>query len=553
MTVSEHPSTLISSEHHNDSNNSKLAKNTWKVTAALKRDDRANRLKPYAHWGLAELAPPSSQKNITSLVHTRLTDRERSFLAIDATDLAQRLASRDSLARARELDTHISATGKVVGPLHGVPVSIKDHIAVKGEDTATGFVAWAGRKIAEEDATIVQILRQAGAIIYVKTTNPQALFGLLSRPGAISTVPQVILIIVNLAAAEVAVILEALLGMLEFTPSCSDIYLYPLNDIRVPSAWCGLYGLKPSSNRLPASGLLSPYPGFDNIHVVIGPMAHSARDLELFCRTISDYEPWSFDFGTLSVLWNSSVTQRKEGDKLVIGFFTDDGVVAPHPPIIERLHKTRDALIAAGHEVIDWVPMDHMQAFKLIAELFFLDGGEAIRAVLAESGEPAIPPLARHLPDSKEADTHTLAQSWAANVQRDQFRARALKHWNDTALQSKSGRPVDAILCPVAPTLAPPYDTTRWAGYTTYWNLLDLPSVVFPSGEPFRASTWESTNSSPSDEPRNPIDAFVKEQWDPEAFDGAPIGLQLVGRRWQEEKLLAMLKDVEDAVVRFEK
>ncbi|KAF8683449.1 Amidase, partial [Rhizoctonia solani] len=304
---------------------------------------------------------------------------------------------------------------------------------------------------------------------------------------------------------------------------------------------------------LPASGLLSPYPGFDNIHVVIGPMAHSARDLELFCRTISDYEPWSFDFGTLSVLWNSSVTQRKEGDKLVIGFFTDDGVVAPHPPIIERLHKTRDALIAAGHEVIDWVPMDHMQAFKLIAELFFLDGGEAIRAVLAESGEPAIPPLARHLPDSKEADTHTLAQSWAANVQRDQFRARALKHWNDTALQSKSGRPVDAILCPVAPTLAPPYDTTRWAGYTTYWNLLDLPSVVFPSGEPFRASTWESTNSSPSDEPRNPIDAFVKEQWDPEAFDGAPIGLQLVGRRWQEEKLLAMLKDVEDAVVRFEK
>ncbi|KAF8700016.1 Amidase, partial [Rhizoctonia solani] len=152
-----------------------------------------------------------------------------------------------------------------------------------------------------------------------------------------------------------------------------------------------------------------------------------------------------------------------------------------------------------------------------------------------------------------EAGTHTLAQSWAANAQRDQFRGRALKHWNNTALRSKSGRPVDAILCPVAPTLAPPHDTTRWGGYTTYWNLLDLPSVVFPSGEPFRASTWKSTNRSPSDEPRNPIDEFVKEQWVPEAFDGAPIGLQLVGRRWQEEKLLAMLKHVEYAVIRFEK
>ncbi|KAF8690238.1 Amidase, partial [Rhizoctonia solani] len=377
MTVSEHPSTLISSEHHNDSNNSKLAKNTWKVTAALKRDDRANRLKPYAHWGLAELAPPSSQKNITSLVHTRLTDRERSFLAIDATDLAQRLASRDctalevttafckaayvaqeltncltevmfdqALARARELDTHISATGKVVGPLHGVPVSIKNHIAVKAEDTATGFVAWAGRKIAEEDATIVQILRQAGAIIYVKTTNPQALFALKTR---------------------------------------SNIYGSTSN---------------PYNRELGCGGSSGGE----------GALIASRGSLLGVGTDIGGSIPWSFDFGTLSVPWNSSVTQRKEGNKLVIGFFTNDGVVAPHPPIIERLHKTQDALIAAGHEVVDWVPMDHMQAFKLIAELFFLDGGEAIHAVLAELGEPAIPPLARHLPDSKEADTHTLAK-----------------------------------------------------------------------------------------------------------------------------------------------
>ncbi|KAF8729069.1 Amidase, partial [Rhizoctonia solani] len=509
MTVSEYPSTLISSQHHIEPNNSKSAKNTWEATAALKRDDRANRLKPYAHWGLAELAPPSSQKSVIPLVHTRLTDRERSFLATDATDLAQRLASREctalevttafckaayvaqeltncltevmfdqALARARELDTHISTTGKVVGPLHGVPVSIKDHIAVKGEDTASGLVAWAGRTIAEEDATIVRLLREAGAIIYVKTTNPQALFAfetLSNIYGYTSNPYNRALGCGGSSGGEGALIASrgSLLGV--GTDIGGSI---PFDDIRVPSAWCGLYGLKPSSNRLPASGLLSPYPGFDNIHGVIGPMAHSARDLELFCRVTSDHEPWNSDFSTLSVPWNSSVTQRKEGDKLVIGFFTDDGVVTPHPPIIERLHKTRDALIAAGHEVVDWVPMDHMQAFKLIAELLFLDGGEAVRAVLAESGEPAIPPLARNLTDSREAGTHTLAQSWAANVQRDQFRARALKHWNDTALRSKSGRPVDAILCPVAPTLAPPHDTTRWGGYTTYWNLLDLPSVV---------------------------------------------------------------------------
>ncbi|CCO33052.1 Acetamidase [Rhizoctonia solani AG-1 IB] len=124
-------------------------------------------------------------------------------------------------------------------------------------------------------------------------------------------------------------------------------------------------------------------------------------------------------------------------------------------------------------------------------------------------------------------DKLTLSQSWEANVQRDQFRARMLKHWNNTALQSKSGRPVDAILCPVAPTLAPPHGTTRWIGYTSYWNLLDLPAVAFPSGKPFDASTWEFKSSSSGDKHLNPIDEFVRAQWDPNTFDGAPVSLQL--------------------------
>ncbi|CCO32839.1 hypothetical protein BN14_06902 [Rhizoctonia solani AG-1 IB] len=179
----------------------------WEASAARKREDRTNRLKPYARWSLGELAPPPSHKNVTSFVHARLTERERSFLASDVADLAQRLASQEctslevttafckaayaaqeltncltevmfdlALTRAKELDAHISTTGQVVGPLHGVPVSIKEHISIKGEDTNVGFVAWAGKKIAEEDATIVRILRQAGAVIYVKTTNPQGLF-----------------------------------------------------------------------------------------------------------------------------------------------------------------------------------------------------------------------------------------------------------------------------------------------------------------------------------------------------------------------------------------
>ncbi|KAJ1299772.1 hypothetical protein OPQ81_000681 [Rhizoctonia solani] len=185
---------------------------SWEDVAARKREDRANRLKPYVDWSLGDLAPPTSQKKVINLLHARLTERERSFLSSDVTDLAQRLAAREctalevttafckaayaaqeltncisevifdqGLARARELDAHITETGKVVGPLHGVPISIKDHISIKGEDTAAGYVAWAGKTTAEQDATIVRILREAGAVIYVKTTNPTAVFETVSN------------------------------------------------------------------------------------------------------------------------------------------------------------------------------------------------------------------------------------------------------------------------------------------------------------------------------------------------------------------------------------
>ncbi|CAE6502867.1 unnamed protein product [Rhizoctonia solani] len=456
----------------------------WEDIATQKREDRAKRLKPYADWALGDLAHLESQKNVLHLIHARLTERERSFLSSDVTDLAQRLATRtctalevtiafckaayaaqeltnclsevmfsQGLARAQELDDHMAETGKTIGPLHGVPISIKDHISIKGEDTAAGYVAWAGKTIAEQDATIVHILREAGAVVYAKTTNPQAVFG---------------------------------------------------------------------------------------------PMAHSARDLEFFCQVVSGYEPWNIDPTTLTIPWDSSLAVPEAGKKLVIGLLVDDGVVAPHPPIVESLHKARDALLAAGHEVIDFEPFAHMEAFELVIKLLLPDAGAEMRATLAESGEPAVPNVEALLALGEQGHALTLAQTYTINLERDSFRLRALRHWNGTASKSKSGRPVDAVICPVSYTLAPLHRTGGWAGYTTYWNLLDLPQVVFPFGKPFDSGSWKArTDPLP---PRNPVEAIFQAQWDPKKFNGAPVGLSLVGRRLQEERLLGILKQVEDAI-----
>lgn len=139
---------------------------------------------------------------------------------------------------------------------------------------------------------------------------------------------------------------------------------------------------------------------------------------------------------------------------------------------------------------------------------------------------------------------YTVAELFRLNLEREKLRAQALIHWNATQKRSKTGRPVDVILCPIAATLAPPHDTTCHWGYSSQWNLLDLPAVVFPVGK-FKAG--DKFVGLP--QPRNDIESIIYEQWQqPNTYDNAPMSLQLVGRRHNEEKLLAMLDVVEKAV-----
>jgi amidase len=85
----------------------------------------------------------------------------------------------DCLANAAALDDYIQRHGKPKGPLHGLPISVKEHIFLSGTPSTSGFVSWAD-DISETDALVIQILRDAGAVFHVKTTNPQGL--MVSNP-----------------------------------------------------------------------------------------------------------------------------------------------------------------------------------------------------------------------------------------------------------------------------------------------------------------------------------------------------------------------------------
>lgn len=177
-------------------------------------------------------------------------------------------------------------------------------------------------------------------------------------------------------------------------------------------------------------------------------------------------------------------------------------------------------------------------------KLYFLDGGEEYRQVLSTGKEPPVPQTEWILDQIQNRRPSTVEEIFRLNAERETFRSKALQHWNAT--RGSTGRAVDAILCPVAPTLAPPHDTTRWWAYSSHWNLLDLPAVVFPVGQ-YSASQFPLLDSFPH-APRNEIEEYIAGQWDPSTYDNSPIGLQLVGRRHNEERLLAILKVIEDIV-----
>jgi len=80
----------------------------------------------------------------------------------------------EAMAQARKLDEHFTRTGKTIGPLHGLPISLKDNFNIIGKPSSVGFCAWALEPMKEE-STIVGILRELGAIAYVKTNVPTAM------------------------------------------------------------------------------------------------------------------------------------------------------------------------------------------------------------------------------------------------------------------------------------------------------------------------------------------------------------------------------------------
>lgn len=98
----------------------------------------------------------------------------RSLLTIYQTNCLSETLFPEAIETAKALDAHLAATGKPIGPLHGLPISLKDNFNIVGKDSTLGFSAWVNDP-ATYDSILTTLLREAGAVLYVKTNVPTAM------------------------------------------------------------------------------------------------------------------------------------------------------------------------------------------------------------------------------------------------------------------------------------------------------------------------------------------------------------------------------------------
>jgi amidase len=231
--------------------------------------------------------------------------------------------------------------------------------------------------------------------------------------------------------------------------------------------------------------------------------------------------------------------------------------VLPHPPVLRALDKVLGLLAENGNTVVPWTPYKHDYAVDLTNQIFAADGCKvfpletdqqrqplskltsAQQDTLRElevSGEPAIPNIKDLLkPDIKAIGMTDL---WDVHSKKWKYQMEYLEQWR--AMEASLGKELDAIIAPITPTAAVLHNEFRYYGYASVVNLLDLTSVVVPvtfadKDVDAKLEGYRGLNEE---------DATIQSGYDPVKYHGAPVGIQIIGRRLSEERTLAIAEEI---------
>ncbi|KIM85248.1 hypothetical protein PILCRDRAFT_5587 [Piloderma croceum F 1598] len=195
----------------------------------------------------------------------------------------------------------------------------------------------------------------------------------------------------------------------------------------------------------------------------------------------------------------------------------------------------------------NWKPLKHRE----LNYIWSAGSAEDYRTVTASTEEPVIQSMLPGVTSSNTAfvasigDGVTAYQLWQLQKKTRDIRSEyPVDHWESTVQISGTGRPVDAIISPVAPYAAPPHGKNRYTAYTVVWNGLDHAAASFP------VSTVDPAIdvNKPPHEFLSKADKPTTYVYNPAIFKGAPVGLQLVRQTLEEEAVIAMTEIVDAAI-----
>ena len=399
----------------------------------------------------------------------------------------------DALDQADAADLELEQ-GTVRGPLHGVPITLKDSIDTAGLRTTAGTLGWRDR-IPERDATVAARLKAAGAIVVGKTNTPEFtwsdrtdndVFGRTNNPWDLERSP-------GGSSGGSAAIVAAGGSPLDVGSDTAD-------SIRIPSHYCGVAGIKPTQGRVSRSGHNPAFHGIVGSWTQLGPIARSIDDLALALSIIAG--PDGEDPHLQPIELRDPATVASGGLRVV--FFTDNGIRTPTPATIATVGSAAVALVEAGAAVTERLPPGIVELATLWWPIVLADGHAWLRRLISAAGTPGTG-WYTWLDDEPPAPS---AELTAMLEQADVARAALARFMQD----------VDVIVSPAGPL--PPFrhdeahTENNADSYCEAHNVSGYPSVVVPGG----------------------------------VADGFPIGVQVVARPWREDVAFAAAKVIEQAL-----
>ena len=503
------------------------------------------------------------QAGTTSPVDILRTYGKTTALAQGRTNCCTELMLPEAEAWAKSDDVDLK------GPLAGIPVSLKDSIAVGGFDVSVGYSRNCFKPY-QEDGIVVKLLKRAGAIPHVKTALPitllsfestNSLWGIAKNPHNPKYSPG------GSTGGEGA--------LLALNGSRIGIGSDVAGSVRAPAAWSGIYSLRCSTGRWPKMGMNTSMPGQEGIPSVFSPMARTLDDLKYFTKSFIGMKPWEVDYTVHPIPWRADLTEAASTSKtLRIGLMRSDGVVQPSPAIDRGVSLTAAALKKAGHNVINInvssLPQAATPAYglQIASTLLCGDGGKTYKSFFRSfewndkgaaqiyfymslprpikyiwylytryiKRDPLWASLLRYF------HPLTAFQNWQWVAKREAFRGTWFDWW------SKPEQDFDFILCPVNATPALPHgamhDAVSSCGYTFLWNLLDYTAGVMPVTKVDKVKDALPKGFKPS----NGVEKGAYKHYDSVQMEGLPCAVQVVGRRLTEEKVLGYMTVVENAL-----